>query len=353
MIRFPETVEREWSAVETAAKTTLLVRKRINRGVSIENEVEKLHVRHEARLRFQAEIDAQDTPPLVMGTIADFLASGQSVPEDMIEGVMKVEGMCTVLGPSGVGKTTLALQMVHSVMTGDDWLGQVAKPISGAAGILSYDQNSAMMTNWISASGVDPTRVSMVDAHGRGNPLAVPSMRSQIAGAWKDMGVEVVLIDSFSASFHGMDQNDAALTMAYYRDMKKFAYSEVGAKVLIVILHSSDSNPTRPRGSTTHKDVADTMVSITLTDPTDKNSARRVRMEKYREGIGQSEMTPVIVGAPDDVTHLVSLDLGAMTLEGLPIPPRAAASVAFTAMPDPNDQPEPPDTEIDEEDDDL
>jgi hypothetical protein len=168
-------------------------------------------------------------------------------------------------------------------------------------------------------------------------------MRAQIVAAWKAMNVETVMIDSFSASFFAHDQNDAGLTMAHYRDLIKFALTEVGAKSLIVIVHSTEGSPHKARGSTVHHDVADTIVAVEGTglDP------RKVSMVKYRAARGQVMMPPVIVTAPDDVTHLVSLDLGEMTLAGLHLPAGAAAA-AFTDVPDTY---ETPDTDSEEDDD--
>ena len=174
MIQFPETAQVEWKIIADAANATMLVRKKIDRDARVETEVERLRVRHEASLQFQAELDADLTPALVMGSIADFVNMGQSTPVDLIEGVLKADGTCIMLGPGGAGKTTLSLQMLHSLLTGTDFLGRVVKKISGTVGILSYDQNAALMTNWIVASGLDPDQVFMIDAHGRGNPLKVP-----------------------------------------------------------------------------------------------------------------------------------------------------------------------------------
>lgn len=350
MIQFPETAASEWRSIEGKANATRELRKQIERGLSVENAVEKLKIRHEADILFQAELAADDTPALVMGSIADFVAMKQSAVADLIDGVVKDQALCTVLGPSGVGKTTLALQMLHSLLTGEDWLGQPVQKIDGSVGILSYDQNSGLMENWIVASGLDINRVFMVDAHGRGNPLAVPTMRAQIVAAMRQKGVEVILVDSFSASFFGADQNDTAQTMAYYRDMKKFAYTEVGARALLEIVHSTAASPLKARGSTAHKDVADSVVAETWTDPQDSGSPRKVEMVKYREGIGQHQMTPIVLTPPDDVTHLVGLDFGAMSLAGLSIPPAAKALAAFTVVPDPHAA---PDTDSDKEDDDL
>lgn len=346
MIQFPETAVVEWQVAANAAEAEVVLRLKIQRATEVERETERLRVRHEAALVFQQELDADQTPQLEMTTLANYKANPSTAPVDLIEGVVKDNGLCIMLGPSGSGKSTLGLQMLYSLQTGEDWLGQTAKPLMGGVGILSYDMDAAMVLDWMNGyPNMDPTKVSVVNAYKRGNPLGVPAMRAQIAAAWRAVDVEVVVLDSFSASFFAHDQNDAAATMAHYRDMKKFALTEVGAKALIVIVHSTEGSPHKARGSSVHHDVADSIVAVEGTGLDE----RKVSMVKYRAARGQQQMSPVVVTAPDDVTHLVELDLGAMTLAGLQLPAGASAA-AFTAMPTVN---ETPDTDSDEEDDDL
>jgi RecA-family ATPase len=348
IVQFPETVQSEWRIVAEAALSEVRLRQRIERDTMVEREVERLRVRHEATLMFQQELDAADTPVLEMLTLADYNANPAAAPADLIEGVVKDNGLCIMLGPSGSGKSTVALQMLHSMQSGTHWLGQQTMKISGSVGILSYDMDASMVMDWMSGyPGIDPSKVSVVNAYKRGNPIGVPALRKTIAEAWRRMGVEVVVLDSFSASFFGHDQNDAAATMAHYRDMKLFALTEVGAKALIVITHSTASNPNTARGSSVHHDVADSIVSVSA----DQSGSRTVRMVKYRAARGQRQMDPVVVTAPDDVTHLVSLDVGAMTLAGLALPAGAVAA-AFPDLPDPINTPE-TSAESDEEDEDL
>jgi len=321
VIQFPETAQAEWKIVAEAANATTELKLRIERETQVERELERLRIRHGAGLLFQQELDADQTPSLEMGTLADYKANPAAAPVDLIEGVMKAEGLCIMTGASGSGKSTLALQMLHSLATGTDWLGAPVQQISGAVGIVSYDMDAAMVLDWMSGfPSVDPAKVSVVNAYKRGNPLGVPALRSQIAATWRAMNVEVVVVDSFSASFFGHDQNDAASTMAHYRDLKLFALTEVGAKSLIVIAHSTEGGPHKIRGSSVHHDVADTIVGVEV----DKHQSRSVRMVKYRAARGQHMMNPVVVTAPDDVTHLVELDLGAMQLAGMRLPPGAA-----------------------------
>lgn len=347
MIKFPETAAVEWQVVADAAEVEHNLRKKIQHDTEVERETARLRVRHEAALAFQQELDADDTPVLEMATLANYKSNPASAPVAMIDGVLNVNGVCLMLGPSGSGKSTLGLQMINSLATGDDWLGQPVKPIMGSTGIMSYDMDASLMMDWMSGfPAIDPSKVSVVNAYKRGNPLAVPVMRAQIVQMWQAANTEVVMIDSFSASFFGHDQNDAATVQAHYRDLIKFALTEVGAKSLIIIVHSTEGSPHKARGSTVHHDVADSIVSVEGTG----TQERKVRMVKYRAALGQTQMSPVIITAPDSVTHLVDLDPGAMTLAGLHLPASAAAA-AFTSMPDPI---ETPDTESDdEEDDDL
>ena len=338
MIQFPETAQTEWQIVADAHNATTRLRQQIERDTNVEREIERLRIRHQAAMEFQQELEADDTPDLEMMTLSDYRNAPVSLaPTDSIEGVLKDEGLCIMLGPSGSGKSTLALQMFHSLMTGSPWLGQPVQQISGAVGALSYDMPGHLMMDWVDGfPNIDPNKISVINAYKRGNPLSVPQQRRQIAMAWRDMGVEVVVIDSFSASFFAHDQNDAGLTMAHYRDLKKFALTEVGAKTLIVITHSTEGSPTKARGSSVHHDVADTIVAVEVDKTT---QSRTVRMVKYRAARGQHQMNPVVVSAPDDVTHLVGLDLGAMTLAGLSLP-HGSSAAAFTSLPLPAEAPD-------------
>jgi archaellum biogenesis ATPase FlaH len=348
VIRFPETALTEWKIVADAANAERELRERIERETLVEREVERLRIRHQATLSFQQELDADQTPALEMATLATYQTNPAAAPVDMIDGVVKSDGLCIMLGPSGSGKSTVALQMLHSLASGADWLGQKVQQISGGAGIMSYDMDASMVMDWMSGfPSIDPNKVSVVNAYKRGNPLGVPQMRAEIAAAWRAMNTEVVIIDSFSASFFGHDQNDAAATMHHYRDLKLFALTEVGARSLVVIVHSTEGSPHKARGSSVHHDVADTIVSVAA----DQQGQRSIRMVKYRAARGQSQMNPVVVTAPDNVTHLVQLDLAAMTLAGMQLPAGAAAA-AFTAMPETYEDPD-TDSDSDEEDDDL
>lgn len=339
LIQFPETAQSEWNIVAEAANAEQRIREKIEHDTLVEREVARLRQRHEASLIFQQEIDADTTPSLEMMTLANYASNPGAAPADLIDGVVKANGLTIMLGPSGSGKSTLALQALYCLMTGEEFLGQTTKPIMGGVGIVSYDMDASLMLDWMSGfPNIDQTQISVVNAHKRGNPLGVPAIRAQIAQMWQ--GKEVIMIDSFSASFFGSDQNDAAATQHHYRDLTKFALTECGAKAVIVIVHSTESSPNKARGSTVHHDVADSIVAVEGTgiDP------RKMHMAKYRAALGQKQMPPAVLTAPDAVTHLVDLDLGAMSLAGMHLPTNAAAA-AFTSLPDTH---EAPDTESDE-----
>lgn len=348
MIQFPETARNEWEIVADAVRAEADVRRKIERGTQVEAELERMRIHYEAKVLLDQEINADQTPELKMFSLADLKNGLVSAPADLIEGVLKDDGLCVMVGPSGSGKSTLALQMLYSLLTGEDWLYQTTKPLSGNVGVVSYDMPATLMGDWMQGfPGVDDSRVSIVDAYKTGNPLGVPAMRAQIVAQWKNANTEVVVIDSFSASFFGSSQNDAAEVMHHYRELKRFALQEVGARAVIIIAHSTADTPGKIRGSTVHQDVAD---SIVVVDPDKKTKKRSVYMEKYRAARGQFEMSPRIVTVPDTVTHLVSLDPTEMSLAGMPLPPSLKAP-AFTAVPTAHDEPD-TDTDSDEDEDD-
>jgi hypothetical protein len=122
---------------------------------------------------------------------------------------------------------------------------------------------------------------------------------------------------------------------------------------VVIITHSTEGSPHKARGSSVHHDVADSIFSVEV----DKTQARHIQMVKYRQhrnsmGNFTSQMGEVVVTAPDSVTHLVDLDLGAMTLNGLHLPSGAAAAAAFTTMPTTHEDPD-TDSDSELEDDEL
>lgn len=354
-IEFPETAAVEWKIVADAAQAEERLRRKLAQDTQVERELDKLRIKHFAALAFQAEVEAENTPVLEMTTLADYKSSGVAGPSDLIEGVLADNSMCLMLGPSRSGKSTSALQMVNSLLTGEDWLGQKVQQLD-AAGLLSYDMHGSLMMDWMSGfPNLDQSKASVVNAFKMGNPLAVPEMRAKIARHWRSMNVGVVVVDSFSASFFGHDQNDAATVMAHYRDLGQFALTEVGARALIVIVHSTDGSPHKPRGSTVHIDASDSMIAQ-IVKP---SGSREISMIKYREHRGANgqmttPMSPIMITKPDSVTHLVDLDVGEMAMSGMQLPTSAAVQ-AFkdeTALPETM---ETPDTDSDSglEDDDL
>lgn len=341
MIRFPETVQKEWDHAALAVEAAAALKARIERDTLVERKLEDLRIRHQAEVQFQAELAAENTPALDMMTLAEYKANpAMAGPGDLIEGAMKDEGLCLMLGPSGSGKSTLALQALHSLMTGTSFLGQPVQQIAGSVGVLSYDMSGSLVMDWMSGfPGVDDHKISVVNAYKQGNPLAVPAHREAIANLWKAMKVEVVVVDSFSASFFGRDQNDAAEAMSHYRDLKAFALTECGARAVIVIVHSTESSPTKPRGSTVHQDVADSIVSCWVPNKAQGDPSRHVDITKYRQhrtaaGTMSHQMDPVVISAPDDITHLVALDAAGMMLAGHTLPQGTSVDDAFPDLPE-------------------
>lgn len=359
MIRFPESVQKEWDNAALALRAAADLKARIERDTLVEMALDKLRIKHQAELLHAAELAAENTPALEMMTLAEYKANpAMTGPGDLIEGVMKDEGLTLMLGPSGSGKSTTALQMAYCLMTGTPFLGQPVQQIAGAVGALSYDMSGSLMMDWMAGfPGVDDRKISVVNAYKQGNPLAVPAHREAIAALWKAMGVEVIILDSFSASFFGKDSNAEAETMAHYRDIKSFALNECGARGVIVIVHSTDASPNKPRGSTVHQDVADSIVSQWVPGKAHGDMVRHVDMTKYRQhrtpaGTMSHQMSPVAITEPDDVTHLVALNTGAMLLAGHTVPQGANVSDAFPDLPEAFDTPD-PDSTFDPEEDDL
>lgn len=277
----------------------------------VERELDRLRVREAAQDAWNTEKAERDTPELQIGDAEEMEEYAEPDQPDLIAGVLKDHGTALFIGKSGSGKTTLALQAAHCLLTGTPFLeaghrpGQEVQKIEGRVGVISHDMPLGLLLNWIKAyPESDRSRYRVVNAHARGYPLNVPLMRQKIVKDFRDKAVEVIVVDSFAASFPGDNQNDNDQVLKHYLDLQKFALTEVGARALIVIAHAGKGSQESARGASAHHDVADTVMAVTM-DEEKPDKPRYLTMSKYRAGMGEYEMVPGTVTEPDDFTHLV------------------------------------------------
>lgn len=180
----------------------------------------------------------------------DFLTVEQVVAAPsmswVVENVLPAEGMVAIYGPSGSGKSFLALHMAANVAEGGEWFGYPTKQtpviyvvLEGASGI---GQRARALEEWRGAPLPETLRLSL-------QPLSLASPRDvrDFVFAAKALGPGVVtIIDTLSRAALGIDENSS-------RDMGQVIRAAEAiqreTKGLVVLVHHTGKNvEAGPRG---------------------------------------------------------------------------------------------------------
>ncbi|WP_196772158.1 AAA family ATPase [Mycobacterium colombiense] len=226
-------------------------------------ELDRLRVREEARKRLAAE-KAGPALPFEWGLLDDFKDCAE--PPYRIEGLLPAGGGMVVVAQRKTGKTTLVLNLAHSLITGDPFLGMfTTKFAAGRVAIVNYEVSGPQVARWAKQMDIPGDRLLLVNLRGRRNPLLHKEDRDQLAEKLREHNVETLIVDPFGRAYTGTSQNDSAEVGAWLTDLDVFARSEVGANEVILTVHAG-WNGERARGSSAIEDWADSIVTMTFGD---------------------------------------------------------------------------------------
>ena len=237
----------------------------------VSGELRKLRVREEAKRRFLIE-KAGDAPPFEALLLADTpLFSEESF---RIEGLLPSKASMVVNAQHKTGKTTLILNMSHSLITSEPFLGKFrVHPVDGRVAILNYEVSGPQLGHWARQAGIPEDRLLQVNLRGRRNPFAYPDDLDRLAGLLKAHEVEALIVDPFGQAYPGTDQDGAGEVGAWLADLNLFARTAAGVADLIMTVHSG-WNQERARGSSALGDWPDSILCLTRSDKTDERYLR-------------------------------------------------------------------------------
>jgi hypothetical protein len=224
-------------------------------------ECEKLRVREAARKLFESEkqsgIEAFD---------ADLLCNVLIRPAEepyRIVGLLPSEAGMLIVAQRKVGKTTVVLNIVRCVITGELFLARFpVRPITGRVAILNFEVSAAQLATWAQEVDVPSDRLFLVNIRGRRNPLTHSDDRARLAALLRDQQVELLVIDPFGRACGATNQNDPGEVSTWLVDLDRFVRAEVGATDLILTAHAG-WNAERARGASALEDWADSIVTVT------------------------------------------------------------------------------------------
>jgi hypothetical protein len=197
-------------------------------------------------------------------------------PHWLIDGILPLEGSTVMFGPSGVGKTFLALDMASSICTGSEWHNRavIAGPVvymtaEGLGGlklrIRAWETIHRQKATdfWVIpdapqfARAIDQTRLLQTLS-------ALPK--------WPVL----VIVDTFARHFVGLNENLASDVGLFIGSLDVIRRDYKCATLLI---HHSGKAADLERGSTALRASADTMISVTR----EKKKSIAMHCDKQKE----------------------------------------------------------------------
>ncbi|HXG89319.1 MAG TPA: AAA family ATPase [Vicinamibacterales bacterium] len=216
-------------------------------------------------------------------------------PEFLIDGVIPLQGVGVVYGPSASGKTTLLAGMTVAQATGREWFGHsirhrgatvyaAAEDVSGfkqrlraakRAAQLPLDQPIGVYTF--------PESINMLDA------VSFHRFRAFLAQVEYCAPLRQIVIDTYAAVTPGAAENsseDTTTAMVHAQHLRD------ALGVTVVLVHHTNAGGTRERGHTSMRGAADFMISVTPVD-----DAIHVECSKQRNAAPFDKMTLKLIPA--------------------------------------------------------
>ncbi|WP_201368410.1 AAA family ATPase [Mycobacterium intracellulare] len=232
---------------------------------SLKYEVARLNFLEDAK---SVQRSSGWTPPPEPGTATEQLAQG--VPDiDWIIKDLFPAGICQVNAQQKAGKTTLALNMAHSLLTGNEFLGRFKTSFGSdeAIGYLNLELDKQMFLSWLSDFGMKDELKRLHLYHAREKGFGRPDLRNDIALTWfvewvARNNITMLVIDTLSKLYDpsqwggGSDPN-----LAYNRfwQVLETLKRDGGLRGIFILHHTgySEDGANRARGASAMMDNPD------------------------------------------------------------------------------------------------
>ena len=230
-------------------------------------EVARMYVREAAKQRYLEEIAPE--VEWDVATIDEVLERDPEQPA-RVDRLMPWEGTTTIIGQAKAGKTTLALNLFHSLLTGEKFLGEFeVRPVEPhrRVAMLSFEMTPAKVADWCRRLDIPADRFVLVNLRAMGNPFRSDRNKAKLAKMLQARDVETLLVDTFTKAFTGESQNDAGEVQTFLSEVGRWARQDAGVRDLILTAHAGHGEGKRARGSSALHDDPDAFwVFATATD---------------------------------------------------------------------------------------
>lgn len=204
----------------------------------------------------------------------------------LIKGVLPRHGLAAIYGPSGEGKTFIALDLLMSIAGGAAWRGHRTTP--GAVLYLAPD-GGALVQNRLAAyrqhHGITgdcdfvlvPCPVDLLGKLGAGDVARVTDLIAHIESTY-GLKIVAVCVDTVSRAMPGGDENQPADMTRFIDNLAKI---QNGAdRLLVGIHHTPKSDAATMRGHSSLHGACDCELNV---------ADRKIRIAKQRDGADGAE----------------------------------------------------------------
>lgn len=251
--------------------TTWEVEKELRNDPELATAVARLQVLRRAR-----DVDAEqqaleaDPEPVDLGSF-DELIERRSPVVWRIEGLLGSAASLLLTAQRKTGKTTVLVNLIHSLLTGEPFLGRFATTaVAGSVLLLNYEVSGSQMVTWLESligglPRIQRDRLWVMNLRGRENLLATERGRSQLIAHMIEHKVEALLVDVYGAAFFGESEQDNTAARAFLKVLDRVKTAG-GAQELILSAHAGWANAERTRGASALEDWADSLAVLSKSE---------------------------------------------------------------------------------------
>lgn len=253
--------------------------------------------------------------------MSDFCTTGELLKLPnltwLIKGLVPETGLSLLFGPSGEGKSFVAIDWACCVSVGQPWNGHRVKQghvlyiaAEGGAGIkkrvcawMQFNGHKKLpnITWFLSAldfSEEGAMEVFMHDLHERFSIEPVYDDAGECVGASEFVNIRLVVVDTLSRCFGGMDEN-ASTAMPVFVDRVERFCRQHGAAGLVI--HHSNATGARERGHTSLKAATEAAFQCTASKDGARLQTITLLNIKQKDDVDGAEtfLKPLILELPE------------------------------------------------------
>ncbi len=229
---------------------------------AVEIDLRRREASLEAQRLFEKSKHQDDLKTPKGSSLADFLAKPLEPQRWVIEGILPVNGNCSVVAAMKTGKSTLVYNFIYALVLGKPFLDKFhTNPIEGRVGFVNFELTEEQCQDWFLASPIQPTDpVHVWNLRGEPNPFRTEESIAEFSQEVANEGIRVLILDPWSSLFVG-DTNNNDEVKKFWLTLDAFKKS-AGVKELIIPIHAG-RDITKSRGASSLDDHPDSIIHLT------------------------------------------------------------------------------------------